>query len=306
MESKHSHLGDQRGTETLLSRRIFCATAFMIAAHAAAATPAQAAGTDTIYYNSSGGKEKTLGFEVLRLALEKSGKSYVLKPSPSGYSSNAGMVDAIANGAQIDIAWVNASKAVSAKLLSVPFPVDMGLGGYRLFLIDAKRQNEFAQVRNLQGLKNFVALQGTGWADVDVLRKSDLTVRTGPQKNLYRMTIGKRGDYFARGVNEALNEQTKQSSELPDLAVEASLVLQYPSASIFYVSKNRPELREDLMRGLEAAWKDGSFQKAFLSNPDVKLALDKGNLKDRTIIKIPNPNLPEDILAMDERYWFKP
>ncbi|KQZ49895.1 hypothetical protein ASD54_13350 [Rhizobium sp. Root149] len=290
----------------MLSRRLFCATTLTIAAFGAVAQPVKAAGTDTIYYNSSGNKEKTLGFEVLKLALEKSGKSYALKPSPTGYSSNAGMVDAIANGAQIDIAWVNASKAVSSKLLSVPFPVDMGLGGYRLFLIDSRRQAEFSTVRNLQGLKNFIALQGTGWADVDVLRKSNLTVRTGPQKNLYRMTIGKRGDYFARGVNEALNEQAKQVAELPDLSVETSLVLQYPSASIFYVSKARPELRDDLMRGLEAAWKDGSFQKTFLSNPDIKLALDKGNLKSRTIIKIPNPNLPEDILAMDERYWFKP
>ncbi|MFD1746873.1 hypothetical protein ACFSE1_15460 [Rhizobium helianthi] len=266
----------------------------------------QAAGNDTIYYNSSGGKEKTLGFEVLKLAIEKSGKNYSLKPSPTGYSSNAGMVDAIANGAQIDIAWVNASKAVSAKLLSVPFPVDMGLGGYRLFLIDGSRQDEFSRVKSLSDLKNFIALQGTGWADVDVLRKSDLTVRTGPQKNLYRMTIGKRGDYFARGVNEALNEQAKQSAELPTLAVEKSLVLQYPSASIFYVSRNRPELRDDLMRGLEAAWQDGSFEKVFLSYPDIKLALEKGNLKNRTIIKIPNPNLPEDILAMDTRYWFNP
>lgn len=267
---------------------------------------AQAAGGDTIYYNSAGGKEKTLGFEVLKLAIEKSGKNYSLKPSPTGYSSNAGMVDAIANGAQIDIAWVNASKAVSTKLLSVPFPVDMGLGGYRLFLIDGSRQSEFSQVKNLADLKNFIALQGTGWADVDVLRKSDLTVRTGPQKNLYRMTIGKRGDYFARGVNEALNEQAKQVAELPSLAVEKNLVLQYPSASIFYVSRNRPDLRDDLMRGLEAAWQDGSFEKVFLSYPDIMLALEKGDLKNRTIIKIPNPNLPDDILAMDTRYWFNP
>lgn len=291
------------GVIALLTRRNLC---MMALAAICLSSGTAGAASDVIYYNSAGAKEKTLGFEVLKLALEKSGKNYSLKPSPTGYSSNAGMVDAIANGAQIDIAWVNASKAVSAKLLSVPFPVDMGLGGYRLFLIDGNRQEEFSRVRDLNGLRNFIALQGTGWADVDVLRKSDLTVRTGPQKNLYRMTIGKRGDYFARGVNEALNEQAKQVAELPSLAVEKSLVLQYPSASIFYVSKNRPDLRDDLMRGLEAAWQDGSFEKTFLAYPDIKLALEKSDLKHRTIIKIPNPNLPDDILAMDSRYWFNP
>jgi hypothetical protein len=267
---------------------------------------AKAASDMDIYYNSTGNRDKTLGFEVLKLAIEKSGKPYVLKPSPTGYSSNAGMVDAIANGAEIDIAWVNAAKAVSTKLLSVPFPIDRGLGGWRLFLIDGTRQSEFSAIKSLEGLKNFIALQGTGWADVDVLRKSGLTVRTGPQKNLYRMTIGRRGDYFARGVNEALNEQAKQVGELPSLAVETSLVLQYPSASIFYVSKSRPELRDDLMRGLETAWADGSFEETFLSYPDIKLALEKGGLHKRTVIKIPNPNLPDDILSMDAKYWFDP
>lgn len=280
-------------------RALVLATSFL-------ACVAHSAEQREIYYNSAGNKENTLGFQVLQLAIEKSGKPYVLKPSPAGYSSNAGMVDAIANGAQIDIAWVNASKAVSAKLLSVPFPVDRGLGGYRLFLIDAARQDEFARVQNLQTLKAFIALQGTGWADVDVLRKAGLTVRTGPQKNLYRMTIGKRGDYFPRGVNEALSEQIKQAPDAPGLAVEKTLVLQYPSASIFYVSKSKPDLRDDLMRGLQAAWQDGSFEEVFLSYPDIRLALDKGNLKTRKIIKVDNPNLPDDILAMDAQYWFDP
>ncbi|SIQ13975.1 hypothetical protein SAMN05880590_102223 [Rhizobium sp. RU35A] len=287
----------------MLKHSLLCAIAL---AASCLVNSAQAADTLDIYYNSAGGKEKTLGYQVLQLAIEKSGKPYVLKPSPTGYSSNAGMVDAIANGAQIDIAWVNAAKAVSAKLLSVPFPIDRGLGGYRLFLIDGARQAEFSRVKTLENLKAFIALQGTGWADVDVMRKSGLTVRTGPQKNLYRMTMGRRGDYFARGVNEALNEQAKQVADVPGLAVEKTLVLQYPSASIFYVSKSRPDLRDDLMRGLEQAWKDGSFDKVFQANPDIRLAFDKGDLKTRTILKIPNPNLPEDILAMDARYWFDP
>ncbi len=95
-------------------------------------------------------------------------------------------------------------------------------------------------------------------------------------------------------------------AELPALAVEKSLVLQYPFGLELLRFENRPDLRDDLMRGLEAAWQDGSFEKTFLAYPDIKLALEKGDLKNRTIIKIPNPNLPDDILAMESRYWFNP
>lgn len=270
------------------------------------ASAVQAEESSTIYYNSSGNMDATFPFRVLKLALDKSGKSYELKSSPTGYSNNAAAVEAIANGATIDIVWASASKKFAEKLAVVPFPVDRGFIGFRLFLIDKARQPEFSKVKTLDDLNPFIALQGAGWADVDILRKVGLTVRTGPKKNLYRMTIGRRGDYFARGAYEALKEQTSEVANVPELAVEETVLLQYPSTTVFHVSKDRPQLRDDLLRGLEEAWKDGSYQELFKQDPDIKLALTKGNLQNRTLIKIENPNFPDELRSMDKKYWFDP
>ncbi len=281
---------------------------FLALAATALMVPISALAQDkqTIYFNSSGGADKSLSYKVLELALSKSGKAYDLQPSPNKYSNSAAQVDAIANGAQLDILWASASKTASAKLLSVPFPIDGGLLGWRIFLIDGARQAEFDKVKSLQDMTGFIALQGTGWADVVTLRKAGLTVRTGPKKNLYRMTVGKRGDYFARAVNEALAEQATEAVNVPALAVENNLVLQYPAATVYYVSKDKPGLRDDISRGIEAAWNDGSYQALFQADANVQAALTKGNLKTRTIIRIENPNFPDELANMDAKYWFDP
>ncbi|MBB4955398.1 Holliday junction resolvase RusA-like endonuclease [Agrobacterium vitis] len=260
----------------------------------------------TIYYNSVGGRDKTLGFRLLQLAVEKSGKPYQIKPSPTGYNTNPAMVNAIAEGGKIDIGWVVAAKAVSSKLLAIPFPLDRGLIGYRIFLIDGARQNEFDRIQNLDDLRKYIGLLGNGWSDVDVMRKNGFTIRTAPQKNLYRMTVGRRGDFFSRAMSEAFNEYAAQVQSVPELAIEQSLVMHYPSAIIFYVSKSRPELRDDILAGLKAAWDDGSYEKTFLADSDVQLAFQKGNLKNRRIIEIMNPNIPPDIETIDKKYWINP
>ncbi|OLP46935.1 hypothetical protein [Rhizobium oryziradicis] len=279
---------------------------FIIATAFTVVTAAHAQEAKAIYYNSSGNKEKTLGFKALQLAFEKIGNPYVLKPSTIGFNTTNAMIEALTNGDKLDILWASASNKASEKLLAVPFPIDRGLLGMRILLIDGARQNEFSQVKNLDDLKKFVALQGLGWADVDVLRKSGLTVRTGSPKNLYKMTVGGRGDHFARGAFEAFNEQSREVANVPGLAVEKTILLQYESSNTFYVKKNNTKLRDDILRGLEIAWKDGSYNALFFDDADVKTALSKGDFKNRTLIKINNPNFPTDLAKADARYWYDP
>ncbi|THF47341.1 type 2 periplasmic-binding domain-containing protein [Allorhizobium terrae] len=285
---------------------VFRALFFTIIAALSGATAASAQEPKVIYYNSSGNKEKTLGFKALKLAFEKIGNPYVLKPSSIGFNTTNAMIEALVNGDKLDILWASASNKTSEKLLAVPFPIDRGLLGMRIMLIDGARQNEFNQVKTLDDLKKFIALQGLGWADVDVLRKAGLTVRTGSPKNLYRMTVGGRGDHFARGAFEAFNEQEREVANVPGLAVEKTILLQYESSNTFYVKKTNTKLRDDILRGLEIAWKDGSYNALFFDDPDVKTALSKGDLKNRTLIKINNPNFPADLAKADAPYWYDP
>ena len=273
---------------------------------ARAQAPPQA--PQVIYYGqgSKGDVEHSLQFQVLSLAVRECGKPYVLKPSPLGKSAEARTISALADGEQIDVAWLGVSAANDRKLLPVRIPIDRGLMGYRIFLIDGARQPEFDRVRDLTDLRRMKALQGVGWQDVDVLRLAGLQVSTADYSHLFRMTLARRGDFFPRSAFEAFGEQAKHASEAPGLAVEKTLVLHYPQASMFYVRRSDPVLHDDLYRGLLKAYDDGAFMTLFNSNPGVRAALDQAHLKSRRVIEIDNPFLSAETRAIPQRFWYRP
>lgn len=258
-----------------------------------------------LFYNATEKVDETsLPAKALKLALSKLDKPYVLKPSPVGYPTQSGLINALSTGGDIDICWVGADRTAWDATLPVPFPIDGGLLGYRLFLINADRQPNFSGVKSLDALRSFVAIQGPGWGDIDILRNAGLTVRTGLYKNLFRMTVGGRADYFPRAAFEAINEHKQYVGDVPKLAVEQDLILKYKFTMMFFVSKKKPELRDDIMKGLAKAHSDGSYQAMFQSDENVAAALSQGNLGQRTLIEIENPKLPSEINAIDKRYWF--
>lgn len=263
----------------------------------------------TVYYAQGDrtGIENTFPFQVLKLGLSKTGKPYVLRPAPIGRTNSQRTAEAMAADGPVDVQWVGASVADDEKMLPVLFPIDMGLLGYRVFLIDGARQEEFSRIKTVDDLRAKVALQGAGWADVPVLRSAGLPVRTAPNyKDLFLMTVKGRADYFPRGAFEAYSEKRALADSVPGLAVEESLVLYYPFSFIFYVKKKDGQLHDDLYRGLIAAFDDGSYKALFLSNPDVQSVLANAHLKTRRILKIDNPYLSAAMKAVDPRFWYQP
>jgi hypothetical protein len=259
---------------------------------------------DILYNASVNVDESSLGAKALRLALSKTDKPYVLKPSPVGYPTQSGLVNALSTGGAIDICWIGVDKTAWSATLPVPFPIDGGLLGYRLFLIAASRQKDLLGVQTIEQLRSHIAIQGPGWGDIDILRNAGITVRTGLYKNLFRMTTGGRADFFPRAAYEAINEQKQYADVAPGLAVEQSLVLKYKFALMFFVSKKKPELRDDVLAGLKAAHADGSYQAMFQTDTNVATALSEGRLSKRTLIEIQNPGLPAEIASIEKNYWF--
>jgi hypothetical protein len=262
-----------------------------------------------VYYaqGTQGAVETTFPFQVLKLALSKTGKPYVLQPSPIGRANSQRTADAMVADGPIDVQWVAAELIYDQKLSPVLFPIDMGLLGYRLLLINGSRQDEFRQIKTIDDLRKMVALQGAGWADVNVLRRAGLRVRTAPTYvDLFRMTVNGRADYFPRGAYEAYGEKIKFADSAPGLEVEDSLVLRYRFSDIFYVKKTDRQLHDDLYRGLVTAFEDGSFRALFLSNPDVQAVLTNAHLKTRRVIEIDNPFLSAEMKAVDPRFWYQP
>jgi hypothetical protein len=274
-----------------------------------AAIPAQAGEGHVVYYSLSNGEhtKDTFPFKVLKLALEKSGVAYDLEPSPAGVVTEQRATEIMTSGGKIDVEWVGANRTSGEVLSPIMFPIDGGLLGYRLFLIDGARQGEFSQVKSLDDLKKFLAIQGKGWPDVGVLRKSGMRLVTASNREkIYQMTLAGRADYFPRGAFEAFSEQEKYGPETPGLAVEKTLVLHYPLTFLFYVQKSNKQLHDDLYRGLMAAVNDGSYKKLFLSDPDIKSAIERAQFKSRRILDIDNPNMPDDVKAIDKKFWFQP
>lgn len=261
-----------------------------------------------VYYNTNNGIEatRTLPYQVLKLALSRCGKPYVLKPSPLGKATEQRAIEAMVAGQQVDVAWLGVSQQADNKLLPVLFPVDGGLLGYRLLLIDGARQAEFSKVRSVADLRRLSALQGTGWPDVRLLRGAGLRVLTGEYKDLFRMLVFRRGDYFPRGAYEIFGEQKDNVAKAPGLAVEKTLLLHYPFTAMFYVQKSNPVLHDDIYRGLMAAERDGSYRALFNSNPLVRSAIDQGGFRSRRLIEIDNPYLSAQARAIDPRYWYRP
>jgi hypothetical protein len=287
-----------------ISRRTLLTALPMLAASAAAAK----ARPQVIYYNQGNGlaAETTFGFKILELALSKSGRRFVLKPSPLGRVTEPRAIEAIAARNLMDVAMLGTSSAADAKLAAVPLPIDRGLLGYRLLLIDGARQAEFSRVRDLRHLRGLTALQGKGWPDVDILRHAGVTVWTGTYEKLFAMTLARRGDFFPRGILEAYQEQARMASANPGLEVETSLALHYRFTSMFYVAKSNQALHDDLYRGFVRAFDDGSYDRLFRRDAGIQEALERADLGRRRIIEIDNPYLSPATRAIPDRFWYRP
>jgi hypothetical protein len=289
---------------------VITAAAFLFACGLLALLPECASAQDRILYygqDDNGPPAETyLPFQVLKLGLSKTGQPYVLKPSPIGKANAERKAERMLADGPIDVQWIAANTLDDQRMLPVYFPIDMGLLGYRVFLIEASRQKDFSHIRTIDDLRKMVALQGAGWGDVDVLRAAGLRVRTAPSyTNLFGMIANGRADYFPRAAFEAYNEKLRFASKAPGLVVEDTLVLHYPFCFIFYVKKTDTQLRADLYRGLVAAFNDGSYKTLFLSNPDVQSVM-AAHLNTRRAIEIDNPYLSPQLKAVDKRFWYQP
>lgn len=237
-------------------------------------------------------------FEVLRGALERTRTDYgpyTLRYSEQGMNpSRAAAELAVGNGLiHVDVRSWTAERA--AQLHPVPIPVDRGLIGYRLLLIRAADQPKFDSVRTLDDLKRFSFGLLTPWSDVRIFERNGLRVVRGTSyEGLFRMLNADRFDAFSRDIDEIQFEFDLKSSELPKLSIERTLLLRYPSARYFFVSKTLAGLKlgARIEAGLGEMMRDGSFEELFRKHKSTQL--DKLNIRNRRVIQLVNPLLPSD------------
>ncbi|PKG39823.1 diguanylate cyclase [Psychromonas sp. Urea-02u-13] len=203
---------------------------------------------------------------------------------------------------KVDLLWAGASPHLESTLLPIRIPLFKGLLGHRIFIIKKDNQAKFNNIKTLAQLKQLTAGQGTLWGDTKVLQDANIpVVTTLKYPNLFYMLEGGRFDYYPRAVHEPWDEVIARP-EL-NLAVEGNILLIYPFAMYLYVNKNNQALHEKLVRGFEMAIADGSFDELFFNNQMIKDALQKTNLKNRTVIRINNPNMHADTPVDRPELW---
>ncbi len=243
--------------------------------------------------------------EVLKLALDRSGRAYEIEMVRTE-ATVPRLMRLLESGpdAAITVHWAATEPEFEERLLPVRIPIDRGLVGYRVLLIRQDEVQRFAGVRTLDDLKGFTLGQGFGWSHVDILRAAGLRVQEIPEfDGLFRMVAAGNLDAVPRGATDIGREIAERAKTEPNLAIEPRLALVYDHAAIFFfVNRQNLALYQAIKDGLETAYADGSFMALFEGHPDIRAGRALA-AQDRVLLKIANPALTPATAALDARYF---
>jgi hypothetical protein len=240
--------------------------------------------------------------QLLTLALRKANASYELKPHPVFMLQVRAMRE-VEQQSGLDIVWTMTSREREQALLPIRIPIDRGLLGWRLLLVQSSASGKFAGVSSLDQLKLLRGGQGADWPDTAILRDAGLSVdESARYGDLFQKLAAGRIDYFPRSVQEIWGELDNHRAD--GFVVEPTLALHYPTAMYFFVNKQRTELAADIRRGLDIALRDGSFQALFMQN--FGEILKRSKLDRRRVLEMTNPLLPAETPLSDARLWYRP
>lgn len=265
-------------------------------------SPLATAATAVIYPRPEADSDQRGQYHVrlLEMALDRANSEFRVQRSAVRMQQGRALL-MLGQNKGIDIVCFMTSAEREASFLPIRIPVDKGLIGWRLLLISKAKARQPDGWTTIDQLKRLRAGQGSDWPDTDILRSNGFLVHgTSNYEGLFSMLSQGRIDYFPRSVNEVWNEADAHADQLE---VEPSLVLRYPSASYFFVRKGNDKLAADVTAGLEKMIADGSFDKLFYEYyGDI---LKRSGLKDRRVIELRNPLLPDGIPAGRQHLMYR-
>jgi len=186
------------------------------------------------------------------------------------------------------------------KLLAIRIPILKGLHGWRIPLVTKSNKALFKNIKTIEQFKQFTAGQLHSWSDVAVLESNNIAVeKGGSYQGLFEMLENNRFDYFPRAIIEIDGELQKNLNR--DITIEPNIMLHYPTAYYFYVSKANTQLAHDIKLGLEEMIQSGEFDKIF--NQHFGLFIDKIRRQNRTVFQLQNPHLPKKTPLQRKKLW---
>lgn len=191
------------------------------------------------------------------------------------------------------------------KVIPVRIPIRKGILGYRLFLINEPDQDMFSDIWHADELKSIPMGGGTQWSTSKAFRKLGFSLTGDTEyESLFDMLKHRRFLYFPRGINEIFRELEDRKDTYPDMAVENRLALYLPLPTYFFVSPTRPDLAVRIHKGLMSMVRDGSLDDLFFGHH--RDAIERAKLSERRILKVDNPDLPDDTPLDKPEFWYSP
>ncbi|MFZ6818212.1 hypothetical protein [Undibacterium sp. Ji22W] len=239
---------------------------------------------------------------LLKLALEKSGASYEIQPSKHDMPQWRTLRH-VQMGRELDVVWTFTTPEREQTLLPIRIPIDRGLLGWRLLLINAADAERFAKLDSAEQLRELRSGQGHDWPDFPILKANGFNVSpSSSYQGLFAMLQRRRIAYFPRSMTEIEPEVRAHQNQA--LVVAPRWVLHYPAPLYFFVSREKPALAAAIERGLLVAIKDGSMRRLFQLHFGEAIA--KADLNHRSVLTLSNPFLTNATPLQRTDLWFSP
>lgn len=251
-------------------------------------------------------RRQIYNYRLLALALKKTRSDYgdfELRPVPT--MNIARMIHALKNNSHehfvTEISYQDSF--ANSTIDYVPFPIDLGVVGYRICFISPRLARRPTLPTDLDILRHYSMGQGIGWADVAILRHNGFYVEeVSNYENMFRMVAANRFDLLCRGINELFAEY-EAHKEIPRLSYDRSVAFYYPLPRFFFVHYKDQPLKKRIEVGLLRAYADGSMQR--LWQEEYQSSIDAADLAHRHLFKLENPVIKT--LNLDyQRYLYDP
>ncbi len=245
---------------------------------------------------------------LIRLALEKTKAAYgayEMRPIPASYYKLRARL-ATSNNQYPNILLEESyddELVAKGKLDFIPFPIDLGILGYRVCFVSPQRKAEIARITSIEELKKFRLGQGIGWQDAKILKHNGFNViEVEAYESLFKMVAAGRIDLFCTGANQA-SAELQAHQTLTQLSIDNAFTLVYKLPRFFFLHPDNQLLKRRITTGLTLAYNDGSMQQLWQEN--FGPGLRQIHLPERTVFYLANPF----IAHLDrgyEQYLFSP
>ena len=248
------------------------------------------------------GLTETVQWQILDLALQKSGRTYDLAPSTHIRASGRVAKQLQALGDEGNIIWAIATPEREETMHAVRIPNLQGLVSYWNFIVREEDVQRFSHVKALDDFKNFPFLLGERWEVTSLMKSKGIEVRYGARPNLVKMLSRGRADV---SMYPAIFRKTLDRFGAAGLGLThlPNVILYFPMDPYFFVTRDgSDELHEAVSIGLTKAMSDGSYDTLLSTHPYTRDVFKTLPCDYDIVLEFDNPELTEETRQLLKTY----